>query len=260
MSGARILYPQFRDEQSDSRYPFSDRATLLSSERKLDIGRATFIDASLYAIGGDKQAYISAIVVGPQSVTIQIGDSGNKNRASVTYNPADPPESGVLTLADSYGRPAGMLLSSSTALAIFGSWPFETHTFKQANAEFVSSVVIPAKEAGVRAVKTPTGSLLTGDVWLVGDQGIVLRAVDDRTIRVDVVGEPLFVRHLCSAANLFSQPTFVKTLTVNGISCGPDAYGNFIFTATGHEASDTILRVYTQDGNVKIDTVGRKVV
>lgn len=260
MSGARILFPQFRDEQADSRYPFADRATLLSSERQLDIGRDTFLDAALYVIGGERQAYISAITVAADLITIRVGDVANRNRAQATYNPLSPPETGALELLDSYGRPAGTLVASATALVRFSGWPLETHNFTLAAAEFVASVVIPAQEPGVRGLKAETGGLLTGDVWLVGGHGVTLRAEDAHTIRIDINGEPLFARILCDETIRFQPKTYLKTLTVNNVPIGPDDYGNFAITANNHEAGDTVLRVYHSDGNIKIDTIGRKVV
>lgn len=256
MSEARILYPQFRDEQSDSRYPFADNAGLLSVERKLDIGRDTFIDASLYIIDGDRQSYLSAITVTPIAVTITVGDVGAKVRATGTYSALNPPEDGIVELFDSWQRPCGMLLSTPLALSRFAAWPAETHTFKLADTQFVGSVVIPAKAPGVRGITAETLELLTGDVWLIGDRGIMVRQDGDGIIRFDVVGEPLFQRYLCQPYERFQPRIFVKT--ING--CGPDAYGNFTLTATAHGATDAVLRVFVQDGNIRIDTVGRKVV
>ena len=260
MAGARILFQQFRDEQADSRYPFSDRATLRSVERGLDIGRDTFLDASLYLIGGDRQAYMSAIKVENTTVTIRVGDVANKDRAQVTYQTASPPENGVLELLDNYDRPAGILLANVRELARFTSWSRETHTFELAATEFVASVVIPAREPGVRGLKAEEVALLTGDVWLVGGEGVTLRVEDERTVRIDINGEPLFSRVLCDDVNRFQNKSFLKTITVNGVPIAPDEFGNFVITANNHEASDTIVRVYHGDGNIKIDTVGRKVV
>jgi hypothetical protein len=259
MTSARILYPQFRDEQSDSRYPFADHATLLSTERKLDIGRGTFIDATLYPIGGARQVYVSAILVAQTSVTIQIGDATTRNLATTSYSAVSPPADGILHLQDSYGRPAGILLAVPLELSRISSWPSETHSFNTAATEFVATVVIPARERGVRAMTTDGKDIFTGDVWLIGDRGVVLRAEGENTVRVDIIGDPLFTRRICEPNARFIPKNFVRTLTVNGVTCGPDAYGNFIFTATGHNASDTVLRIYPQDGKVKIDTVGRRV-
>lgn len=260
MAGARILFPQFHDEQSDSRYPFADRASLLSTERGLDIGRDTFLDASLYVIGGDRQAYISAITVETTAVTIQIGDVANKNRARATYQPLSPPENGALELLDSFGRPAGVLVANVAGLQRFTGWPKETHTFALAATEFVASVVIPAREPGVRGLRAVEGALLTGDVWLVGGEGVTLRKEDEQTIRIDINGEPLFARVLCDENNRFQNRNFLKTITINGAPVQADDFGNFVITANNHAASDTIVRVYHSDGNIKIDAVGRKVV
>jgi hypothetical protein len=153
-----------------------------------------------------------------------------------------------------------MLLSTPFLLARFAAWPLETHTFTAGATEFVSSVVIPARAPGVRGVYADNSALLTGDVWLIGDRGVVLRKVDEHTIRADITGEPLFARHLCEPIGRFTPKTFVKTITTNSIACGPDDYGNFVLTATDYGVSDTVLRIYSQDGNIKIDTVGRKVV
>lgn len=260
MSGARILYPQFRDEQADSRYPFSDSATLVSTERQLDIGRDTFIDAAVYTIGGQRRAYISAIVVTPNLVTVRVGDAANKQRASANYNPLNPPADGLLQLFDAYARPAGILLSSPLALARFSGWPGETHTFASTATEFVSSVVIPAQEPGVRGLQTGNGAMLTGDVWLVGGRGVTLRVDTDGAIRIDINGEPLFSRILCETVGKFQPQNVLQLLSVNGVQVGPDDFGNFTITATGHEASDTVLRISEASGSIKIDTVGRKVV
>lgn len=255
MAETRIIFPQFRDEQSDSRYPFVDKATLSSQEDVLEIGRDTFIDAALYAIGGYARAYISAIAVSASEIVITIGDENNKNRATARWTPASPPENGVLDVLDSYGRPAGMLLSTPLQLSRFAAWPARTHTFALASTEFVNTVLIPAKEPGVRGLLSENGTLLTGDVWLVGDRGIVVRQDGEGIIRIDIIGSPLFLRELCDDLNKFTPKTYIKT--ING--CTADEYGNFTLTATGHDAADTVLRIYPSDGNLKIDVLGKKV-
>lgn len=256
MAGTRIIFPQFRDEQTDSRYPFVDKASLTSTEDRLEIGRDTFIDAAIYAIGGYARAYISSISVSASEIVITIGDENNRNRATARWVPTNPPENGVLDVLDSYGRPAGMLLSAPLLLSRFAAWPARTHTFRQETTELVNTVVIPAKEPGVRGLLPETGPLMTGDVWLIGDRGVVVRQDGDGVIRIDMVGSPLFLRELCDDLNKFTPKTYVKT--ING--CVPDEYGNFTLTATGHNAADTVLRIYPSDGNLKIDIIGKKVV
>jgi hypothetical protein len=153
-----------------------------------------------------------------------------------------------------------LLAASPLALSRFSGWPAETHTFTAAATEFVASVSIPAKEPGVRALTVDGESIYTGDLWLVGSRGVVLRAEDLTTVRIDIIGDPLFARYICDPIDRFQPKNFLRTLTINGVTCGPDDYGNFVFTANGHGAADTVLRIYPQDGGLKIDTVGRKAI
>ena len=258
MSGARILFPEFRDEQSASRYPFADTATLQSdADASISIAPDTFIDASFFIIGGQQRTYISAITVTTQTLTITVGDAELANRATTTYNPLSPPVDGVLLFEDQYGRPAGMLLSTPTALARFSGWGGGTYEFTLAQTEFVSSVVIPANEPGVRALRPETKQFLTGDIWLVGDQGVVLRQDGPSVIRIDIIGVPLFRRFLCEPQSEdFPTKRYLKT--ING--CGPDEFGNFTFTATNQAAPDAVLRIYADGETIVIDTVGRSVI
>lgn len=257
MAGARILFPEFRDEQSASRYPFADSATLQSEAgAAIQIAPTTFIDAAFFIIGGNQRVYISAITVAPQSVTVTVGDAELADRASAVYNPLSPPSDGVLLFTDQYGRPVGTLLSSPTELSRFSSWGTGTYPFSLAQTEFVSSVVIPANEPGVRAVQPETKQFLTGDIWLVGDQGVVLRQDGPSVIRVDIIGVPLFRRFLCEPqSDDFPTKRYLKTIN----NCGPDEFGNFTFTATGQAVSDAVLRIYADGETIVVDTVGRSV-
>jgi hypothetical protein len=252
MTDARILFPEFRDEQSDSKYPFVDQATLLSETGAVQFTGDTFIDATLFPIGAGAELYVSTVVVDAQTVTIYVGDAVSTERASVQYSAVNPPASGVLALTDSYGRPAGVLVSSPLRLSTITTWPPGTHTFTATATAFVAAACIPANEPGVRGLRTPDGRLLTGDVWLVGDGGVVL-SVTDNAIRVDVVGVPLFKRFVCEPLDDFPARRYLKT--ING--CGPDAYGNFTITATNQLVTDPVLRVYPQNGTITFDTAGR---
>lgn len=256
MAGTRIIFPQFRDEQNDSRYPFVDKATLLSTEDRLDIGRDTFIDASLYTIDADARAYISAITVSAAEIIITIGDESSRDRATARWTATSPPENGIVPLFDAYNRPAGMLLSEPLKLARFAAWPPRTHTFRQQATEFVDTVSIPAKEPGVRGLLDENNVLLTGNAWLIGERGIVVRQEGTGVIRIDIIGSPLFRRELCTALNKFQSKNFLRS--ING--CGGDEYGNFTLTGTAHISEDTVLRIYPLDGAIRIDVIGRKVV
>lgn len=258
MSGARIIFPEFRDEQSDSLYPFADGVTLRASTG-LTIQRNSFLDAYIYAINATGRAYVSSIFVDLTSVTITIGANNSANVCTGSYNPTDPPDSGAIDLVDGYGRPAGIIVATKETLSLFGGWPAGLHEFTVAATELVASVVCPAKEPGVRGLLV-NGELLTGDVWLIGDQGVVLRQTSPNTIRVDIVGDPLFKRALClnedgTPISAFVPKPFLRTIN----NCGPDAYGNFNLTIASPDVPDSILRIYPDNGVLKIESVGSKV-
>ncbi len=258
MAGARIIFPEFRDEQSDSRYPFADTATLKTTEG-VEIDRSAFIDAAIYAIGATVPLYISSITVEASSVTITIGDKTTRALCSAAYNPLTPPESGVLSLYDAQGRSAGILLSDREKLSLFGGWAETIHAFAATSTEFVGSVVQPAQEPGVRGLTlTNSAELISGDIWLVGGHGVVFRQTAPNVISVDIIGVPLFKRALCAINSQFTPPPILRT--ING--CGPDEFGNFHITVTTKDGlkTDSVLRVYPENNALKITTVGSKVI
>lgn len=262
MSDVRILFPDFREEQADSRYPFVDTATLLATDGLTTILRDTFVDASFFVINGGNQIYISSVEVATRLITINFSDETGAVVASTAFvpNPVQAPTTGALDVRDTYGRPAGVLVSDADKLTTFAGWQVGTYTFEPEATTFVATAVIPASESGVRGLAVAGNNLVTGDVWLIGDGGVVLRhdGVENgnQVIRVDIVGVPLFRRFVCTPFDRFQPKNFIRT--ING--CAPDDYGNFTITATGHEVADTVLRVTQRDGTVFFDAVGRKVV
>lgn len=261
--GTRILFPDFRDEQRDSRYPFIDRATLVSVDGRVQILRETFIDAAFHVIGGSAKIYISSVVVSPQKVVINFSDTARDNIAYASFppNPVQTGPTNVLQIYDHYGRPGGVLVATTNNLSLFSGWLADTYEFEPAATMFVATTSIPANEPGVRGLTTNnTAALITGDMWLIGDGGVTFRYAgvkdDKQIIRVDVVGTPLFQRYQCSPFDSFQSKIFVRTIN----NCPPDEYGNFTLTATGHNVEDTVLRITQDDGIIFIDAVGRKVV
>lgn len=261
--GTRILFPDFRDEQKDSRYPFVDTATLVSEDGLVRIERDTFIDAVFHIINARNHIHISSVVVNSHLITINFSDEVNTNIAAASFSPTpvQATDTGALPIYDTLGRPAGSIVASASNLSLFAGWAIGTYAFEQTATEFVASTVIPANEPGVRGVKTTsTPNLMTGDIWLIGDGGVTFRyaGVQDgkQIIRVDVTGVPLFSRYQCIPFDRFQSKNFVRTIN----NCPPDEYGNFTLTATGHQVEDTVLRISQNDGIIFIDAIGRKVV
>ncbi len=247
---SRVLFPEWRDQQGPTRYPFADGASLTALSGTA-LEPDLFADAALYPAGGLERQYLSRIVVGTRQVTLSVGDGRVTERASVRFDPLDPPD--LLELNDGHDRPAGVLVSEAARLAVFQTWPSGEHRFRPEATEFVASCVVPVPQTGLLGFETEDGTLFTGDVWLVGEDGVVLRFVDG-ALRIDVVGDPLFRRRLCSPLNLFPTPRFVRT--INGMR--PNELGEFQIVSGGELASDTILRVYPDGDELVIEAVGQK--
>lgn len=251
----RILFPEFRDDNAASRYPFADSATLMTTTG-LQFPVDMILDAAVYpVVGNDVGMRLTKIVVADTEVTLVIGNSTNTWSASGTFDKITPPT--MIELVDTYSRPAGVLICDATELAIFQVWPLGSHLFAATAAAFVAAVTFPVPATGVRGLMTPDQNLFTGDVWLVGDDGVVIRAADDNTVRIDIVGDPLFVRRVCGTeADLFETPKFLQT--INGEEA--DEYGNYTILVTNDQAADTVLRVFAQsDSSLRIEVEGTRI-
>lgn len=248
-----VLFPQYRDQLGPTGYPFEPGATLRNAAG--DVLPAGFLlDAAVYPVGGREGAYVSAVSVGGGRVTFTTGDAGTASRASGWFEPDSPPDR--VALRDAYGRPAGLLVSEPERLAAFGTWAAGEHAFTRAAAGFVAGVCFPSPSAGVEGFLLDDGSLVTGDVCLMGADGVILTASAGTdpaagpaaVVRVDAVGEPLWLRKVCGGGG-FESPRFVRRVRVVGgpqtFDLTPDAYGFLRLTVGDAQAEDTVLRLRT---------------
>lgn len=241
--------PEFRDEFENTRYPFSDTATL-RADSGMELLLDTFLDASLYPIGAVGNVFLSSIALLARQATFTIS-AGSTMLATAVFDPLAPPD--ILRFVDTHGRPAGILVSSSLRLARFSAWPLGSHDFTVNDAAFVASCVIPLPAPGVRGLLSEDNTLLAGDVWLVGDNGVAIREEDNR-IRVDVVGDPLFVSKLCGPAGRFKAQPLLRTIN----HCPPDFHGNYNLTVGSHFNAETVVRIYASEGGLVIEAVGQR--
>lgn len=242
------IYPQFRDQNEHSRYPFSDVATLQSTTG-YDFGVDTLLDARIHLINGGVGVALRDVTVTLDKVTLTVGDGTTS--ASADYDPSSPPSR--LGLLDVSGRPAGLLLTDSTALAGLGTWPVGVHNFRAGSAEFVASCVDPMYDPTVVGLSV-TGGVASGDIWLIGDKGVVLSVGDDGAIRVDAVGDPYALRAACDSMTGFVTPALLRT--INGV--GPDDFGAFHLVPADGVAGRTPLRiVQAGPGRLRVEVIGR---
>lgn len=265
---ARVLFPEFRDAYEATKYPFGEKASLQNRLGDL-ILEGAFLDAHLYPIGGKERLYLSRIAVEFGQATVSIGDVDHEELASGTIDLIHP--GSFVRLADAYQRPAGLLVSEPSRLSIFSTWSHGIHPFEIEQTEFAATCCMPQPEVGVRGILLDDGSLITGTAWIVGGDGVVVRSDTQMvtlgcqsltldTIRVDVVGDPLFRRRLCDDYNLFDTPNPIRKIRVtDGVStftCLPDRYGNFQMRVHDLLSPSTVLRIRPDVGGLVIEAVG----
>lgn len=254
------LVPEWRDDQQATGWPFSS-VVIPTNDNGYFIPDSTFLDAAFYPVGGTVGLYISSISVSNNLVTIIVSDAGIENLASGSFPLLNPPS--LIPFVDSVGRPAGVIISDPNRLAVFQAWGSGTQAFTVDQTEFVAAVYQPSPEIGFRGFVLADNSLITGDIWIVGDDGVVVRHDPGGPLsafRVDAVGDPLFARRLCSPANLFITPRFIKQLRIvsgdGTIHAEPDESGNFEISVGSNLATDVALRVRTTDSGLVFEVMG----
>lgn len=247
---SEISFAEWRNNNQRANYPWVDGA-LLTSRDGFKLDRDLFDDARLYPIGGTAGVYLSRIVVDHDDVTIFIGDDNTAELAFVSYTALASPDD--LNLVDEYNRPAGILVSSTDRLAVLPGLAGQgTHVFDKTATPFVSSVVVPLPQPGVRGLLLDDGTLLAGDIYLIGTDGIVL-SMESGAIRVDIVGDPYALLKACKEEGVPLVP-FCGVKTINKIH--PDANGDFKLFGGANVALDNVLRVEMANGGLKVKTVG----
>lgn len=245
---AAIKYDDWRVENAHRRYPFADTATLTNGVN-MTIPDTLFLDARVYPIGGGPRQYISSVVKVDSVITFNIRDTVAE-LASASYSEVDVPENGEVAIYDTYGRPAGVLVSTEVMLRAFASIDEGVYDFTETETSFAATVVIPQPSLGVRGFLLPSGEVMTGDVWFVGEDGIVLRREDDGSIRVDAVGDPFAEQKLCTeeeTAEVEQRAPYCPIRTINGQA--PDAAGNISLTVGSNQSLTNLLRIIPQQGS-----------
>jgi len=263
----RILFPEWRAENEATKYPFAQCASLTNGSKTILEGM--FLDASLYPIGGGYDLHISEVVITNDAVRIYIGTVAQKQLCSATFSRLAPPD--LLKVVDSANRPAGVLVSESSRLGLFNGWGTGVHQFTLKQTMFAASCVVPIPDTGVRGIRLADGTVLTGEVWLVGGKGVTLSSRTDlearrdnpqgkpvTTITIDAVGDPLFRR--CACGDLFETPSFVQTLTFvdknQTVVVSPGDYGNIRIAVNNDLAQHPVLRISATDKGLYVHAVG----
>lgn len=226
----------YREQFRSTPYPFGDLATLQSRDRQVQLDMEAFLDAALYPVGGGAGLRLTRLVVSPRVVQLEIGLRVDAPLATCAFAPEDATD--TLVFRDAQGRSAGILVVDPVRILALRAAPRGVHEFAAGATEFAARCVTPVPVDGVLGLEVD-GQLLTGDVWFVGDRGVVLRDDASGAVRVDVVGDVNASRRRClEQSGAFAPPTLVRT--INGL--GPDAYGQFLLVPHAPDG-ETALRI-----------------
>ena len=259
-----IRHPEFLDELENTKYPFIPTAALSNGTDTFLEG--TFLDAHLYTVTGTNRYYISHVNVASDRMVITVGDANNSAR--MTGEVLLPITDDIVRLVDIYGRSGGMLVSEPVRLALLAAWGVGSHSFERRHTEFCVTCQVPVPDSGLTAIRLESGEILSGKVWLVGEDGVVLRTelTTDKdgnsveVLRLDVVGDPLYLQRLCNPEELFSPVNPIRTLRVKQgeytYDCVPDDQGNFTIQMNDSLAADAALRVRTTPAGIVITVEG----
>jgi len=268
---APVLFPEWRDYHEPTKYPFADTATLANEAGDV-LFPDLFLDMALYPVGGQPAMYLSKVVVSNSVVTIWFGDSEEAYRCYGSIAMLELPDE--IRVVDDYGRPAGVLVSEASRLETFRAWGPGEHLFTVEQTGIVAACCMPTPELGVRGVLLDDGTVLTGDIYLTGSNGVQLNCYAYRVpgtcevpehlayaIRVDVVGDPLWLRKACVGGR-FATPQFVERIVfqqgANSVICAPNSYGDVKLVPGNLLAQDTILRIRPLESGLLVELVGER--
>lgn len=211
---ARTIFPEYRDQYQNTKYPFADTVSLTDSSGEVVIPESLFIDAGFCFPAGFP--YLSKLNVQSSQIVLTVQSDGLEALCTLPLD--DLPD--VLYFKTEQGKSMGCLVSEKARLSWFASLSTGEYLFYPENTAFAVRCNIPSKVLGVSSIGAESGAL-TGNVWLVGADGVFLRQ-EGNGVRVDILGEVLFKRARCSNPSLFKTPNYLRTLNY----MGPDLYGN----------------------------------
>lgn len=245
---SQVVTREFVDQLADTPYPFSDASDLRAHTGfRLDYG--IIQDAAIYIPGEAVGLSLTSLTISPRSAVFGFGTPTSPDMVSGSCDPLEPVDAVALT--DARGQDRGTLALNTARVGRLSAWTYDTHLFSA--AELVATVVLPLPATGVQTLAAASSAGKTGDVWLYGEGGVVVRHVSGE-IRFDVTGDPLFLRRLCEPVELFQNQSYLKT--INGC---PGRNGRFDLLAGTSIAADSVLRVYATDNGLRVEAAGAQI-
>lgn len=243
-----VIFQEFRDQYALTKYPFVDTATCTDRTGALVLPPGILLDASIFIPGVSSFVYLSKLEITAEYFIVTVSDTSGKKQITGKRYTSDTTSN--LSLFSDYGFLMGMLVSDNLRWAFLHSLPAGTYEFGNNTTRFVDKCTSILPTMGVTTVGIEDTEGLTGDIWLVGRNGVVLRAENETTIRIDVAGEALFNRTSCGES--FVTPNYVTS--ING--CRSDRYGNIQLIVEQDENTKGIIRLNSSTDSITLSAIG----
>lgn len=173
-----LTQQEWENSNSYRRYPFADDVSRQSSSG-FAFSDSVFVDGMFYPVDLAGELYLSAVDADTGDLVISDSGSGEeKGRGPIGAD--------FITFKDSLGRHVGKLVlgpGGGSLLSLAGSYEFTV-----AATRFAPSVVFPQNQRVVRGLRTPDGAVLTGDITIVGENGVQVAVDTDGVLSINAVG------------------------------------------------------------------------
>lgn len=253
----RILFPEWRDENALSRYPFEDGASL-KSRSGFTFPVDLFIDLRLYLNEPVEYAYLRSVQRSLAGVRFEFATSAQEHYALAQREFSD--NRTEVEIKDRYQRHAGLIVLNQDRFVELQGWPEGEHMFAREASRLCALCLVPIGTGYLEGIALETGEVLSGEIWLVGEDGVVLRTESVSTdpdgesvVRIDIVGDPLFRRKACEdEEGSFQTPRLLRS--INNVP--PDNYGQIHILAGAENVPDSILAIDTLEDGLRIRLIG----
>jgi len=200
-------------------------------------------------------------------MTIVIGNEDETDL--ITGTVALPVTDYNIKLVDANNISAGVLVTEPSRVNLISGWGLGSYEFSVEDTEFCVTCCMPVPRPGVTAFRLENGDILSGKVWLLGGDGVVINAEEklkkdgtvEPVIKINVVGDPLYLQKLCDPENLFNPVNAIREIKVTQDSeelhsCGPDDFGNFNIQMNDALTADPALRIRTTPDGILFNVEG----
>lgn len=178
------LFPEYRNVNSQRKYPFADDATLLDADGQ-ELPVDFILDLMLYPLDITGPIYLSSIELVPYKLYFTDASTG-VTCGVATVSPGE--KQATVYTADGTNIEIGTIILGDGADSVLSG--NATRLYDLTATELCPSAYVPMNQVGVRGFILPDGTVITGAVKFRGQRGVVVSSnAFSNTIRVDIVGE-----------------------------------------------------------------------